>query len=211
MGLFLKKNITEGLILGIWEINEAIEELMKEIRLSENEISLLKKMKFESRKQQWIASRKLINDLLGNAQEIAYTDSGKPYLIDCPYKISLSHAGKFVAAIVNKKEETGIDIERISSRIDRLKYKFLNERELDSLSETFPDEHLHVLWGAKEALYKLYGNKELLFKTNLLIDPFEYSEKGIISGTISSTAFNKSFRLQYEKTSDYMLVFVLNN
>jgi hypothetical protein len=75
-------------------------------------------------------------------------------------------------------------------------------------------EQLTVYWCAKESLYKLYGKKELAFKENLKIEPFHYSEKGIIKGWIQKSAMKKAFAIQYEKLNSgddsYMLAYVIN-
>lgn len=210
MGIFLKQDIAENLILAIWEISESLEELMQEVELSGKELQVLSQMKFESHKKQWIAARILINTLLPEGKnQIDYTVFGKPFLVDCPYKISLTHSEKFVAVIVNKNEETGIDIEPLGAKVDRVKHKFLNEAELNTVPVDFSTEYLHVLWGAKEALYKLYGRKGLIFKEDLLIDAFKFNGSGIISGTISVPDYTQRFNLWYEKIQEHMLVYVV--
>ena len=90
----------------------------------------------------------------------------------------------------------------------------MSDAELKSLQKKNQDEQLTVFWCAKESLYKLYGKKELAFKKNLIIEPFQYAEKGNIKGWIKNSSVNKSFALQYEKLNsgndNYMLVYVIN-
>ena len=90
----------------------------------------------------------------------------------------------------------------------------MSDEELNSLQKENLEEQLTVFWCAKESLYKLYGKKELAFKENLLVEPFQYSGKGIIKGRIKKSAIQKSYSLQYEKLNlgddNYMLAYIIN-
>src|SRR5690606_36591656 len=95
---------------------------------------------------------------------ISYDENGKPYLNN-GLAFSISHSGIYAAIIINKTG-CGIDIEKISPKVERIKHKFLNDTDLeliDSLDD-YPLKILTMYWCAKEALYKLYGNKKLIFK-----------------------------------------------
>lgn len=208
MSLYLKREVSPQITIGIWAITESISELAQCINLSDLELEELNKIKYESKKLQWLSLRALLNEILQVKADIKYTEKGKPYLEGHHLKISFSHTLKFAAVIVNKEKETGIDIEKINSKVERIKSKFLSEQELGDDKE-YVLEKLHVYWGAKEALYKLYGKKELAFKENILIEPFEFTGTGTIKGRIKKGEFMKYFILSYEKIQDYILVYVL--
>ena len=95
-----------------------------------------------------------------------------------------------------------------------IKEKFINEEERKFLNINNIEEHLTVLWCAKESLYKLYGTKQLDFKKNLLIEPFDFSGNGKITGRIKTESMNKLYTLHYEKinsdNNNYILVYVIN-
>jgi phosphopantetheine--protein transferase-like protein len=138
---------------------------------------------------------------------VNYDEVGKPYLQFKSHHLSVSHAGKFSAAIVNKNSLVGIDIEKVHPKIHKIVHKFLSEKEIMNISPANDIDSLYVCWGAKEALYKLYGKKNLLFIENILLDSFVYSGSGDITGTISTNEFKQKFNLHYEKLQDYMLVY----
>lgn len=209
MSLYLKREVNSQITIGIWAITESISELAKCINLSDLELEELNKIKYESKKLQWLSLRALLNEILQVKADIKYTEKGKPYLEGHHLKISFSHTLKFAAVIVNKEKETGIDIEKINPKVERIKSKFLSEQELGDDKKEYVLEKLLVYWGAKEALYKLYGKKELAFKENILIDPFEFMDTGTIKGRITKGGFIKYFTLSYEKIQDYILVYVL--
>lgn len=209
MSLFSINDFDDNITLGIWEISETKEELMEEINLSKKDLKELDEIKIQSKKLQWLCVRMLLKNMLGYQPQIIYTNKGKPFLGNSQLKISVSHSDKFVALIINKKEETGIDIEKISNKPFRIKNKFLSSNELLDITDLDTLEKLHVYWGAKESLYKVYGEKEIIFKEDLFISPFKYFNNGEITGSIKKNNLQRSYLLKYKKIQDYLLVFVI--
>jgi len=72
-------------------------------------------------------------------------------------------------------------------------------------------EHLHFYWGAKEAVYKAHGRKQLDFRSNIFIQPFDYQETGKTNAVISKDTERLEYELFYEKMSDYVLVWCVEN
>jgi 4'-phosphopantetheinyl transferase len=86
----------------------------------------------------------------------------------------------------------------------------MNEMKFNSLSEDNRLEHLHVYWGAKEALYKAFGKGELDFKKNILIKPFFYAHtEGVLYGSIETEDLKMDFTLYYKKIENYILVYAI--
>src|SRR5437867_4007158 len=135
MPITIKRKISSTQTLGIWKINEKKDELFTLIQLSEDELRQYKKINNELRKLHWLACRVLLNELLNEKNlEIIYDEFGKPYLKDSSLKISISHAHEFAAIIIDENKETGIDIELINPKIERVIEKFMNDEELSSLN-----------------------------------------------------------------------------
>jgi phosphopantetheinyl transferase len=91
---------------------------------------------------------------------------GKPHFVHDTRFISLSHCKGYAAAI-SGDVAVGIDVELVSSRVQRIKNRFLSPEELQILGDT--DAMLMLAWSAKEAVYKMYGQKGLIFKTDMCI------------------------------------------
>jgi phosphopantetheinyl transferase len=212
MGIFLKRNISESAIVGLWEITETVDELFSNVCLNDEENELYKGFSTDLRKQHWLSYRNLLKELVTPEEysHVIYNEFGKPYLQYNSHHLSVSHSGKYSAAIINKHSPVGIDIEITHPKILKIVHKFLSEEEIKNISPANDIDSLYVCWGAKEALYKLYGKKNLLFIENILLDPFVYSGSGDITGTIKTTEFNQKFNLHYEKIQDYMLVYTLD-
>lgn len=149
----------------------------------------------------------LLQHLIGDITKLQYDEKGKPYLINDSRCISISHSYDRLVIILNEKEETGIDIERIREKILKIKHKFLKKVELANANDDV--EKLLIYWAAKETLYKIYGLKEVDFVHHLYVHPFEKMQQGTIIGEIKLLKFHETFRLNYQLMENYVLVYAL--
>jgi 4'-phosphopantetheinyl transferase EntD len=192
--------------LEVAPITGTSDELLALLEHKERYIPVLQKMS-EYRKREWLSVRVLLKRLFGEEKEIDYTDSGKPYLVDKSYHISISHTKNFVAVAWDKNKEIAIDIERISLRVKNIRTRFMSEQEESNLSEEHPVIHLLLHWSAKESLFKLLCENDIEFKTQLHILPFE----PIINKWSDFTAYEtrterkQSYKVHYIVTKDYVL------
>lgn len=89
---------------------------------------------------------------LGFDSTVLYKASGQPYLEKYPdLFLSISHSKGWIAVYIATKP-VGIDIELENPRIMEGTSYFVNERE-QVFSKNL--NTLHLIWGAKEAFYKL--------------------------------------------------------
>jgi len=203
MPVYQIKNISESIKVGVWKIEEsenALRELVSDKVLGK---SIAPQTNNEIKLKQWLATRCLLSSFFKDA-EIVYDSFGKPSL-DNGWFISISHSNEYVTIIVNKKNDCGIDIEKVSSKVERIKHKFLSENDLKVVKTK---EELTLYWGAKEALYKCYGKKEVLFIENLFIEGYCLGSK-LFNGRIDMPNFKKEIPMRWDKIDDYVLVFTL--
>jgi phosphopantetheinyl transferase len=209
MPFYREFNPDDGVRAGIWQITETAEELYHKIQLSSNESIIYDTFRHDLRKRHWLAYRLLLKHLLAPLNTgISYDAHGKPFLDSKSHHISVSHAGDFAAAVCSEKKMVGIDIEHIRDRIERVKDRFLQKSELDSLLPENRLEQLYVCWGGKEALYKLQGDPGIDFRNDIYIHPFDYLCNTNQYGR-AALKFNgsvRSYSLWFEKVGDYMLV-----
>jgi 4'-phosphopantetheinyl transferase len=192
---------TGGSLLGLWNICEDLGELKTLPGYIGEWEETIGKYKAESRKKQFIASRLLLGEMTGYPG-LGYTASGKPYLLNDQRTISISHAGSLAAILLSEKQ-TGIDLEEVTSKVDRIAARFLDEKELAFATSTLSRT---ICWCAKEALYKMDGNKKIIFARDMHIEPFEEADSGIIYGKLR----NQSYTLHYELIDKFILVYVMN-
>ncbi len=212
MGFYLKKVFPHA-ALGIWEINEPIEEIFSKVELSRQEQTIFSCLKTPERKQQWLSYRLILPYLVRPKERssIDYDKFGKPYLNNGVKHISVSHSGKFSALIASTKHSVGIDIEKIQPKIVHLAEKFMNSYELDQISSCHEIESLYLVWTSKEAIYKLYGKKDILFKDHINILPFDFKGQGAITGEINTPGFRKQLSIQYQVVENYLMAFTIDN
>ncbi len=203
MPIYQINNVSETIKVGVWKITESEEVLLELLIKTGFKQQDIYQTKNKQRLKQWIATRLLLHSQY-NTTEIIYDDLGKPFLIN-GWNISISHSNDFAAIIINKTAYCGIDIEKITPKIERIKHKFLSPSDLKKISTL---EHLLLYWGAKEALYKLYGKKEVLFIENLFIKEFKKGNN-IFLGEIKMPDYQKEITMTWEKIEDFILVYTL--
>ncbi|MFO7978580.1 MAG: 4'-phosphopantetheinyl transferase superfamily protein [Bacteroidales bacterium] len=212
MSLFLKK-IVDSACLGIWEINESVEELYDRVHLSQEEKEFFARLKSPTRKQHWLSYRLILPHLVQKDEltTIGYDEYGKPFLNNGVRHISVSHSGRFSALIASPGRSVGIDIEKIDPKIFAVSHKFLNNLEITQVFSEKTLETLYLIWAGKEALYKLYGKRDLLFRENIRIFPFRYQGQGTFYGEIYMPGYRKIFTLYYQTIDDYILVYSIDS
>lgn len=211
MPLYSHKHINPKGELGLWEITEPQSYFLRRLKPQGEELAQLEKLTGLSRRLEWMGVRWLLHKMSGRRKRaICLKDEfGKPHLVDSPYEISFSHSRQLVAVIATPVS-CGIDIQNITPSIERIAHKFMRESELKSLKKKTRLEHLHVYWGAKEALYKAYGRKKLEFREHILVEPFNYNlKKGTAIGYVKKGDFAAKYALRYEKINNHMLVYCL--
>lgn len=205
-----QKYLPKDVEIFIWKIEEPESFFLDGLRLSLKEKAQIARLKGK-RKLEWLASRYLLHRMSGRAVRGACIkdEFGKPHLENSDYHISFSHSADLVTVIASPFV-VGIDIQRFVGKISRIAHKFMSEKETKSLTTGSELAHLHVYWGAKEAIYKGYGRKELDFRQNIVIDAFPFDkEGGKFSGQLLKGALIQDFDLGYEFFDDFTLVYAV--
>jgi len=196
-------------ILFVVPLNEDSETLLSRLSLKDKYLPYIEKMT-ENRKREWLSIRVLIKELLGEEKEILYNSSGKPYLSDNSFYIGISHTKGYAALILNKENEVAIDIEKISTKVENVRKRFVSEEEEKALSSSEKFIHLLLLWSAKESLFKRLGIDDVDFKKHLHIHPFKpvVGEWGAFDADETRTENQVSFKIKYFVHDDYVLTYI---
>lgn len=201
--LFLKRQIASETLLGIWKIEESIEELY-EMLDRKDWLQKVDQAKSISRKREMLATRVLLKELLGEEKLICYCDSGRPYLEDQSCQLSISHTRGYVAIALNKENLLGLDIEQISDKIFRVRDRVIGDR--DSIDQDNEQIHLLLHWSAKEAMFKYLDLEGVDFRKNLHVEPFIPQQEGIFITSESRTENQQTFEAFYIVDKDFVLV-----
>jgi len=210
MPIIYHKNLPKGGELGVWRIDESEEYFQGRLELFPSEVRQLSKIKGRLRLE-WLASRWLLHTMSGRELRGACLkdEYGKPYLTDSDFEISISHSRE-VVAVMAAPYNIGVDIQKEVQKIERIEKKFVRPVEKNSLQAETRIPHLHVYWGAKEALYKAYGRKSLGFVRHIHVNPFEYNlAVGYTTAAIHKDEYHGYFELFYEKVAGFYLVYVI--
>ena len=196
-------------IIGVWHLKEPEDYFTPHMHELVTEINHFEDITHAKRRTEWLAGRWLVR-LLVDRMHIPFkgiwTDEyNKPHLTADNAAISISHASPYVVAILNTKKSCGIDIERLRDKLKPLSTKFLNKEELAMANGELTN--LAILWGAKEALYKLHGKKSLIFRENLKIEELKFSAgEDSFVGKLDIDNEHEKYILKAGKFDDYVLV-----
>lgn len=197
----LKQWTEEDAVFAVWKVSETADELSGMLTADlpyGEEIALLKA---ESRKLEYLAVRVLLRTLCGEEKHILHYPSGKPFLKDASFRISISHTKGYVAIGLHPFKELGIDIECVSGRVCKVASRFMHPDEL-KVSDNLM--YLLVCWSGKETMYKLLGEEGVDFSCHLRISPFELQQNGVCDAYEYRTSRKQCFSLHYMLHSDFV-------
>lgn len=211
MGCISKHFLNEFTILGVWKIEEDIKTLLDLVELDNGDKKKYRIFASTSRKLEFLSVRALLAELLGKDARIVYNKNNKPFLKDGSRFISISHSHKLTAILLSTNEKVGIDLEYMSSNINRIAFKFINKKESLTTDPEKRKYHLYLHWCAKEALYKICDKEGISIKNNITIGAFEVKDSGEIKGKVHTEKINESFDLFYTRYGNYSIVWTKKN
>ncbi|PJB13044.1 MAG: 4-phosphopantetheinyl transferase [Flavobacteriales bacterium CG_4_9_14_3_um_filter_40_17] len=165
----------------IWHITESFQELNQGILLKEKSRERMLGMQSEIHQRGFLSIRYLLKELGYADEDLSYDSNGKPYLRDGMH-ISITHSFQFAGIVVSDRA-FGIDIEMQREKIKKIANKFLGEGK--EFEENKDDVHrLTLIWGAKEAIYKIAPPVGLSFKNHIRIH-FEEANIHKLNGKVN--------------------------
>ena len=209
MGLYLKKELENEAVIGVWQVTETEEELVELSATPSDEMEEISFIRSESLRKQRLAVRALLNTLFDEKVYLSHHDNGKPYLENNPVNISISHTEKYVAVILHEEENVGIDIESLDRDFSAVEKKALSEDEIDDLEDEKRNEQLAIYWCAKEAVYKLLSRYNVDFAEQIEIERFRPRGEGELEATFTSKNEEEEFDLEYITFDRHVLVWVV--
>ncbi|MCQ2140597.1 MAG: 4'-phosphopantetheinyl transferase superfamily protein [Bacteroidales bacterium] len=211
MGLYLTKELNDEARLGVWQITETEEELKALSSTPTDEMEEISYIKSESLRKQRLAVRALLNELFDDKVYLAHHDNGKPYIENSSINISITHTEKFVAVILDDRNEVGIDIESLDRDFSAVEKKALSEDEIDDLEEDKEEknEQLAIYWCAKEAIYKKISQYGIDFSEQIEVEEFRYKGEGELEATFThKDGHEEELELGYMTFDRHLLVWV---
>lgn len=138
--------------------------------LSAEESALLGGFTFKKRYLEWLGGRitakhsleKLLHQernqrLHLSALSILPDEHGRPLVegMNTPPAVSISHSGNYAAALASQNKRCGVDVQKISSKLEKVAERFTSKQEKSLFSDNNPPlENLALIWATKEAIKK---------------------------------------------------------
>jgi 4'-phosphopantetheinyl transferase len=210
MAIAYKKQIDNDTEFAIWKIEEKADDLYNQLQLNEQEKAFVERLSHGKRHLHWLGTRVLLRKMLDTNEYIdcQVDGHGKPYLVDLPYHISLSHSFDYAAVMISKTRPVGIDIEQVKEKVERIAHKFMGPEEMAFIDDQHKIQQLYVCWCSKEAVYKCYGQKEVSFADNISLEPFNFNKEGIVNAHLKKDMVSLDYRVNYLQYEDYMIGYV---
>ena len=207
MPVFYQQTIDRHTKIGIWKIEETEQFFLDTVPL-QNEIT------HPHKRMQHLAGRYLLRYLFPDFPYdlIRIADTRKPFLVNDLYHFSISHCGDYAAAIVSSQKRVGVDVEIFSEKIERVKDKFVNKVEENTISHFAPDNHLNkyltLMWSCKESIFKWYGSGQVDFKKHMQLQAIHFDERREVM--LSDFLFSKERPKLLKLRSVFLEKFVLS-
>lgn len=187
----------------VWKITESFDALFQSVALRDVSLARVEKMKAESHQKGFLAVRKLLEVAGYDDFDLFYDDFGKPHLKD-EKQISISHSHDFSVIVISDRL-IGIDLEILKDKTLKLAPRYMDVSHLENLSEAEKIRKATVIWGIKEAIFKIKNEEGISFKDHIFEEEFSLSDKKCLA----ALRFNEReewFDVQFDFIQNYVLV-----
>jgi len=210
MALYLRKKLSNKAEIGVWQITETEEELIRLSSTPSDEMEEISYLRSESMRKQRLAVRALLNVLFDEKVYLSHHDNGKPYIENDATNISITHTEKYVAVILHPTEDVGIDVESLDRDFTAVEKKALSEDEIDDLDDEKRNEQLAIYWCAKEAIFKLVSVYNVDFAEQIEVEHFHPKGEGELEATfVDKEGDEEEYDLEYMTFDRHVLVWVV--
>ncbi|WP_276168265.1 4'-phosphopantetheinyl transferase family protein [Zobellia alginiliquefaciens] len=194
----------------IWKVTESEQELSEGIDLTQHCQNRMDGMKSELHRRGFLSIRHLMAEAGYVDADLFYDEFGKPHLKDGK-KISITHSNHFTGIIVSAKHEVGIDIEMQREKILRIAHKFTPIEEYRTIANTDAlIRKLTIVWGSKEALYKIYAQQGLSFIHHIDVADFTF-DSAATTAEILYHGDLSSYQIRFMEFEGFTCVYALKS
>ena len=157
----------------------------------------------------FLSVRKLLQEAGFSDHDLDYDSFGKPHLNNGKH-ISITHSHHFSAIIISN-ENCGIDMEMQREKIIKIAPKFI-QSENAFLDDNSPDyiQKLTIIWGIKEAIFKIRNEVGISFKDHISVAPFTLSNQKATAQLHFYQTIG-SFVCPFETIENFTLVYAFQN
>ena len=190
----------------IWKISEDPAAMESAVSLNPNSLSRVANMKSQQHRLGFMSVRRLLQHAGYSDFDLIYDHTGKPHLNDGKH-ISISHSHAF-SAIILSDTTAGIDLELKRDKIIRIADKFCDGEFswLDPANSNDYVAKLTVIWGVKEAIFKIRNEEGISFKDHIEVLQFDL-HSGVCTAKLNFGGSTITFDCSFVNVEDYILVY----
>lgn len=208
MGTVSIKTISPVAKLGLWRMEEPWERMLETLDLPASETKTLESISKPKRRQEWLACRALLSEMTGQYAVISYDAQRKPHLTGSDTQISMSHSGQYVCVYLSTGAPVGVDIQQMKPSIAKGAFYFLSDAELQWAQ---PEDNLqmHLIWSAKESVFKYAGDAAVDLKKHIVINPFSSNQNGHFEVNLQKDGLDRLIQIHFDTFEDYVLTWTV--
>ncbi len=210
MPFYQKITVNPTTHLFVWKISESVATFLQALVLQKTAQNRLDNMKSESHQKGFLAVRMLLQYAGYSDLDLYYDQFGKPHLIDGTF-ISISHSFGFSVILLSSRN-CGVDLELRRDLIIKIAPKFVTEKFVyQSTADTAAlIRKLTVIWGAKEAVFKVRNEEGISFKDHIFVGPFDMEDK-TTTAVLHFNHVQHYFEVHFTEIEKYTLVWLWEN
>ena len=209
MALVKLEKINDNSSWAVWKIEEPLSTLAEYVQWDLSELDEWRLIHHPKKQVEWLAGRAALKAVLLSWGVSSFglfkDDKGKPHLTNSDWHISLANAYPYGVAVMHRHCPVGIDIERPSEKLWRIRHKFLNAQELIAAQDDLVS--LCIYWCIKEGLYKLYGRKQLSLKQHIAVEKISISSNLTGQASIQLEAERSAYQLAGTRIGEFYVVY----
>lgn len=194
--------------LGVWKMEETTEELWQLLHNPALYESAFARITSDPRRLEWLSVRVLLARLLGEEKVVDYYESGRPFLADGSFQLSISHTKGYVAVLLSRDCRVGVDLEHYRRQVHRVASRFMHPDERLSQTEGDTTWELLTYWSAKESIYKGVDDADADLR-QIRIDPFKFGTSGQMVARQMSRDPEKMLTVRYELRDEFVLTWMV--
>ncbi len=189
-------------------MTEPWQDLIGMLELPVPEREVFEAISKEKRKQEWLACRVLLKEMLGTNAGIGYDAERKPHLVGSDVEISMSHSGEYVCVYLRGGASVGVDIQQMKPSISKGAFYFLNDDELQ-WADLENNVQMHLIWSAKESVFKYAGDASIDLKKHITINAFSGNQNGRFEVNLQKGDLPEAIQIQFDTFEDYVLTWTI--
>ncbi|RZJ35743.1 MAG: 4'-phosphopantetheinyl transferase superfamily protein [Flavobacterium sp.] len=210
MPLYQTVEINNRAQILIWKISEDPPAMESAVSLNPNSLSRIANMKSQQHRLGFMSVRRLLQHAGYSDFDLIYDHTGKPHLTDGRH-ISISHSHGF-SAIILSDTIAGIDLELKRDKIIRIADKFC-DCEFSWLDSSKIEDYvakLTIIWGVKEAIFKIRNEEGISFKDHIEVLQFDLNS-GVCTAKLNFGGSTITYDCHFIEVENYILVYAFQD